>query len=68
MSYNTDRYCKMLNDFDEPYLENAECMENVYFMQDGATCHASRRSIWALVFFAVGQFPVKRNQTEPNLI
>ena len=35
VTVNTDRYSKMLNNFDRPKLENADDVKNVWFMQDG---------------------------------
>ena len=50
ITVNIDRHCQMLEDLVRPKLDEIEDIENLWLMQDGATCHTSRRSI-ALFFF-----------------
>ena len=48
VTVNTERYCNMIKDFVQPKVEELENIDNVYFMQDGATCHTSRQSMAVL--------------------
>ena len=45
ITVNTNRYCQMLEDLVMPKLDEIEDTEKFWFLQVGATCHASRRSI-----------------------
>ena len=46
---NSDRYCAMLQNFFQPQLgkifNDEHGADNVWFQQDGATAHTSRRSL-----------------------
>jgi len=43
VTVTSDRYCDMLQNFLRPKLDELE--EEVWFQQDGATAHTSRRSL-----------------------
>jgi len=43
VTVTSDRYCDMLQNFLRPEVDEVE--EDVWFQQDGATAHTSRRSL-----------------------
>ena len=45
---NSDRYCKMLENFLKPRLNEREDQHPLWFQQDGATAHTSRNAIKTL--------------------
>ena len=49
VTVNSDRYCAMLQNFFQPQLgeifNDEHGADNVWFQQDGATAHTSRRSL-----------------------
>ena len=45
---NSDRYCKMLENFLKPKLNEREDQHQLWFQQDGATAHTSRNAIKTL--------------------
>ena len=45
---NSDRYCKMLENFLKPRLNEREDQHQLWFQQDGATAHTSRNAIKTL--------------------
>ena len=42
---NSERYCVLLDTFLRPRLDELDDRNNVWFQQDGATAHTSRRSM-----------------------
>lgn len=48
VTVNTLRYVNMLENFLQPQLARNPVYENMFFQQDGATCHTSRGSITVL--------------------
>ena len=48
VTVNSDRYCEMLETFLRPKLNMLNDMDNVWFQQDGATAHTSRRAMGIL--------------------
>ena len=44
----SNRYCKMLEKFLQPRLEEFDDSEDFWFQQDGATAHTARRSLGIL--------------------
>ncbi len=48
VTVNSDRYCEMLETFLRPKLNMLHDMDNVWFQQDGATAHTSRRAMGIL--------------------
>ena len=48
VTVNSDRYCEMLETFLIPKLNVLHDMDNVWFQQDGATAHTSRRTMGIL--------------------
>ena len=48
VAVNSDRYCEMLETFCRPKLSMLHDMDNVWFQQDGATAHTSRRAMGIL--------------------
>lgn len=48
VTVNSDRYCEMLETFVRPKLTYFHDMNRVWFQQDGATAHTSRRSMEVL--------------------
>ena len=45
VTVNSDRYCEMLETFLRAKLNMFHDMDNVWFQQDGATYHTSRRAM-----------------------
>ena len=48
VTVNSDQYCEMLETFLRPKLNMLDDMDNVWFQQDGATAHTSRRAMGIL--------------------
>ena len=48
VTVNSDGYCEMLETFLRPKLNMLHDMDNVWFQQDGATAHTSRRAMGIL--------------------
>ena len=48
VTVNSDRYCEMLETFLRPKLNMLHDIDNVWFQQDGATAHTSRRAMGIL--------------------
>ena len=48
VTVNSNRYCDMLETFLRPKLNMLHDMDNVWFQQDGATAHTSRRAMGIL--------------------
>ena len=48
VTVNSDRYCEMLDTFFRPKFNMLHDMDNVWFQQDGATAHTSRRAMGIL--------------------
>ena len=48
VTVNSNRYCDMLETFLRPKLNMPHDMDNVWFQQDGATAHTSRRAMGIL--------------------
>ena len=48
VTVNSDRYCEMLETFLRPKLNMLQDMGNVWFQQNGATAHTSRRAMGIL--------------------